>query len=60
MVAAFLPSLRYYGISPLYALALPGVAACYTWFTIESALNYWKGEGGLWKGRLQAPASKGL
>jgi hopene-associated glycosyltransferase HpnB len=59
MVAAFLPSLRYYGVSRFYALALPGVAACYTWFTIESALKFWRGEGGLWKGRLQAPASKG-
>jgi hopene-associated glycosyltransferase HpnB len=60
MVAAFMPSLRYHGISRLYAFALPGIAACYTWFTIKSARNYWKGEGGLWKGRLQAPANKGL
>jgi len=60
MAAAFMPTLRYHGISRLYALALPGVAACYTWFTIESALKFWRGEGGLWKGRLQAPASKGL
>jgi hopene-associated glycosyltransferase HpnB len=60
MVAAFIPTLRYYGISPFYALALPGVAACYTWFTIKSAHKYWRGEGGLWKGRLQAPAKKGL
>ena len=36
------------------------VAACYTWFTIRSAINSWEGdEGGLWKGRLQAPAKKG-
>jgi len=60
MVGAFIPTLRYYGISRLHALALPGVAACYTWFTIKSAINYWKGEGGLWKGRLQAPAKKGV
>jgi hopene-associated glycosyltransferase HpnB len=58
MVAAFVPTLRYYGISRPYALALPGVAACYTWFTIKSALNHWKGEGGLWKGRLQAPTKR--
>ncbi|HTO80387.1 MAG TPA: glycosyltransferase, partial [Methylocystis sp.] len=60
MVAAFMPTLRSYGISRFYAFALPGVAACYTWFTIESALKFWRGEGGLWKGRLQAPAKKGL
>lgn len=60
MVAVFMPSLRYYGVSRFYAFALPGIAACYTWFTIKSALKFWKGEGGLWKGRLQAPANKGL
>jgi hopene-associated glycosyltransferase HpnB len=60
MVLAFTPILRFYGLTWLHALALPGVAACYTWFTIESALKYWRGEGGLWKGRLQAPAKKGL
>jgi hopene-associated glycosyltransferase HpnB len=60
MAAAFLPTLRYYGVSRLYALALPAIAACYTWFTIESAFRFWKGEGGLWKGRLQGPAKQGI
>ena len=36
------------------AFALPLVAAAYTAFTIESALQYWRGRGGQWKGRYQA------
>jgi hypothetical protein len=39
----------------LRAFALPGVAACYTWFTVESAWRHLRGRGGEWKGRFQAP-----
>ncbi|ARN80365.1 glycosyltransferase [Methylocystis bryophila] len=60
MTAAFMPILRDYGVSRISALALPGVAACYTWFTIESALKFWRGEGGFWKGRLQAPTNRAV
>jgi hopene-associated glycosyltransferase HpnB len=56
MAQAYMPSLRFYGLSRLRALALPGVAACYTWFTLLSAWRHLRGRGGEWKGRYQAPA----
>jgi hopene-associated glycosyltransferase HpnB len=55
MAKAFMPSLRFYGLSPIRALALPAIAACYTWFTLESAWRHVCGRGGEWKGRYQAP-----
>ncbi|PPD45151.1 MAG: glycosyl transferase family 2 [Methylocystis sp.] len=53
---AYMPSLRFYGLSPMRAFALPAVAACYTWFTAVSAFRHMRGRGGEWKGRYQAPA----
>jgi hopene-associated glycosyltransferase HpnB len=53
MVVAYAPSLRFYGLSPLWAPALPLVAAFYTGATIHSAVRYWRGRGGEWKGRAQ-------
>ncbi len=53
MMAAYLPSLRLYGLSPLWAPALPLVALFYTGATIYSASRYWTGRGGEWKGRAQ-------
>ena len=54
MSLAFLPILRFYGLSPLWALALPLIAAAYLAFTLDSAYQHWRGQGGLWKGRNQA------
>ena len=54
MIQSYMPSLRFYGLSRSRALALPLVAACYTWFTVESALQHMRGKGGAWKGRYQA------
>jgi hopene-associated glycosyltransferase HpnB len=54
MAIAYQPTLRYYGRSPLWVLALPLVALFYTAATIDSAFRYWRGRGGAWKGRLQA------
>ncbi len=56
MAQAYMPSLRFYGLSRWRALALPLVAACYTWFTVKSALQLMRGRGGAWKGRYQAQA----
>ena len=53
MMAVYLPSLRMYGLSPLWAPALPLVALFYTGATIHSAIRYWTGRGGEWKGRAQ-------
>jgi hopene-associated glycosyltransferase HpnB len=58
MLAAYQPILRYHRLSPLWALALPLVAAFYTAATVDSALRYWSGRGGAWKGRMQAEAHK--
>jgi hopene-associated glycosyltransferase HpnB len=56
MALAFLPMFRFYRISPLWSLALPAIGALYTVFTIDSALQFWRGKGGMWKGRAQAMA----
>lgn len=54
MGIAFQPTLRFYGLSPLWGLALPAIALCYMLFTLDSALQFARGKGGLWKGRVQA------
>ena len=58
MVVSYLPMLRFYGLSPLWALALPAVAAIYMAFTVDSAVQHWQGRGGAWKGRLQGGVSR--
>ena len=57
MTISFQPMLRYYRLSPLWGLALPLIGAIYTWFTVESAIQVWRGRGGMWKGRAQALAA---
>jgi hopene-associated glycosyltransferase HpnB len=54
MALAYRPMLRFYGRSPLWGLGLPLIGALYTAFTIRSAVETWRGRGGLWKGRAQA------
>ena len=53
MSAAYFPALRYYRLSPLAAPLLPAVAAFYLGATLHSAVMYWRGSGGNWKGRVQ-------
>ena len=55
MALSFMPILRLYGRPRAAALALPAIAAAYVAFTFNSALQYWRGRGGYWKGRIQAP-----
>jgi hopene-associated glycosyltransferase HpnB len=50
-----MPTLRLYGRPLVSGLALPAIAAAYVAFTVDSALQYWRGRGGYWKGRFQAP-----
>jgi hopene-associated glycosyltransferase HpnB len=54
MTIAFQPVLRLYGRSPLWGLALPAIGLVYTLFTVRSAVETWRGRGGMWKGRAQA------
>jgi hopene-associated glycosyltransferase HpnB len=53
MSAAYLPALRFYRRSPLWAPLLPLVALFYMGATVDSAVEYWRGRGGVWKGRVQ-------
>ncbi len=54
MALAFQPMLRFYRVSPLWGLALPAIGAVYMLFTLHSAIEFWRGRGGMWKGRAQA------
>jgi len=50
-MASYIPTLRRFGLSPLYALALPGIATFYTGATVQSAIDHHRGRGVVWKGR---------
>jgi hopene-associated glycosyltransferase HpnB len=56
MSIAFLPTLRAYDAPRLLALLLPLIALFYVAATIASAVLFWRGRGGYWKGRFQAAA----
>lgn len=53
MFATYVPILRLYRVSILSAVTLPFAAVFYMYATILSAWNYWRHEGGEWKGRAQ-------
>jgi hopene-associated glycosyltransferase HpnB len=53
MAVTYLPTLRLYRRSPLWAFTLPLAALFYLRATIHSALLYHSGKGGQWKGRAQ-------
>jgi hopene-associated glycosyltransferase HpnB len=55
MSLSFLPTVRFYRLSPLWAPLLPLAALFYSYATWVSAMRYWLGRGGEWKGRTQAP-----
>ena len=52
MTITYLPTLRLYKLSWVWALTLPIIAFLYTMMTIDSAWRYWQGKGGNWKGRV--------
>jgi hypothetical protein len=52
MALSFLPMLRFYRLSPLWGLALPGIALLYLYYTLNSAYQYLRRRGGQWKGRV--------
>jgi hopene-associated glycosyltransferase HpnB len=58
MAISFQPMLRIYRRSPLWGAALPLIGALYSLFTLQSALDVWRGRGGMWKGRAQAPTDR--
>ncbi len=54
MTVCFQPILHFYRRSPFWGLALPLIGVFYAAFTIDSAIQHWRGRGGMWKGRVQA------
>ncbi len=57
MAASFIPVLRFYGVNPLWSFALPFIALFYMGATLHSAVKFWLGQGGEWKGRVQDPGT---
>ncbi len=53
MFITYLPMVRFYGRGVLWALTLPFAAVFFMWATLHSAVKYWSGRGGEWKGRRQ-------
>jgi hopene-associated glycosyltransferase HpnB len=53
MSLAYWPAVRFYRQAPFWAPLLPLAAAFYLGATVHSALAYWRGAGGQWKGRTQ-------
>lgn len=54
MSASFAPIQTYCGVGRWRALTLPLIAAPYLVYTLRSGLDFYRGRGGLWKGRAQA------
>jgi hopene-associated glycosyltransferase HpnB len=54
MTVAFLPILRFYRLSTLWGPFLPLITLAYMAFTVDSAYQYARKRGGLWKGRVQS------
>lgn len=53
MSLSYAPMIRFYRLSLLWSFALPLIAVFYAGATFYSALQYWRGKGGVWKGRAQ-------
>ena len=51
MTVAYIPTIKLYRLRIFWALSLPGVALLYTLMTADSAIKYYQGKGGAWKGR---------
>ena len=60
MAVAYLPMVRFYELNPLWSFTLPLAACFYMAATIHSALKFWAGRGGEWKGRAQDTVSSDL
>jgi hopene-associated glycosyltransferase HpnB len=59
MTISYAPALRFFELSPYRAPLLPVAAAWYAFAACISAARYWRGRGGRWKGRAQAPRPRG-
>jgi hypothetical protein len=59
MIAAYVPTLRFYRLSLLWALLLPITGTLYLLMTVDSALRYARGVRSSWRGRVYASAGRG-
>jgi hopene-associated glycosyltransferase HpnB len=55
MTISYIPTLRFYGRSMAWAPLLPLIALFYLFATVDSAVRYWAGRGGVWRGRITQP-----
>ena len=53
MTMTYSTMVRYHRLNPAWALTLPLAAVFYLGATLHSAVKYWTGSGGAWKGRVQ-------
>jgi hopene-associated glycosyltransferase HpnB len=53
MIACYAPMVRFYRLNQLWTLTLPLAALFYCGASLHSAIQYWLGRGGQWKGRTQ-------
>ena len=58
MSRLYLPTIRFYRLSPAWAVTLPLTALFYSYATFLSAVRYHLGRGAQWKGRSQAHRSR--
>ena len=58
LLLTYLPTLKFYGRSGGWVLALPFIATLYLVMTWSSAIRYWVGSGSPWKGRFYARHEK--
>ena len=59
MIATYLPTLRFYRLSPLWALTLPFTGTLYLAMTINSAWRYYRGVRSRWRGRVYSSVGRG-
>ncbi len=58
MVLTYVPTLRFYRRSPLWAVALPVTGTLYLLMTVSSAVREWRGVGAVWKGRAYGAGAR--
>ena len=59
MFLSYYPMVRLYRLNVLWTVTLPAAAVFYAIATVDSAVRYWTGRGGEWKGRAQDLKSSG-
>ncbi len=59
MIATYIPTLRFYGLSMAWALLLPFTGTLYLAMTINSAWRYYRGVRSAWRGRVYSADGRG-